>query len=198
MKNSSKNFCIIIDDFQSKKFFIQKNSVGLIKKCDKLTSNVFFIKDKVEIPLRNDQIKIINISKTGDEYESKVCDRCFKYLPTSSFENNRRKKGDKITKRPSCEECRSIKNGIKISNADRKLWRTTKKPPDYSLFKCPICQKVSIPGIKKIVLEHNHKTGKVRGYVCESCNTGIGRFDDDIAMLKRAIKWLNQDKKSLT
>ncbi len=197
MKDLSKQFCFIIDDFQSKEFFIKKKSVGLIKKCDKLTSNVFFIKDAVEIPLRNDQIKKINISETGDQYEFKVCDRCFKYLPTTSFPNNRYNKKF-LVRRPSCKACRAINDGKDISNADKKLWEATKKPPDYSLFECPICKKVSIPGIKKIVLEHNHKTGKVRGYVCESCNTGIGRFDDDIAMLKRAIKWLSQDKKSLT
>ena len=42
----------------------------------------------------------------------------------------------------------------------------------------------------QIVLDHNHKTGEVRGYLCESCNTGIGRFDDDVTILKRAITYL--------
>ena len=197
MKNSSKKFCIIIDDFQSKKFFVQKNSVGLIKKSNKSTSNVLFLKDNIEIQLSNDQIKKINISETGDQYEFKVCDRCFKYLPLSSFPDNRYNKNF-LKKRPSCKACRKINDGKNISPADKKLWEETKKPSDYSLFSCPICKKLSIPGIKKIVLDHNHKTGKVRGYVCESCNTGIGRFDDDIEILKGAIDWINQDKQSLT
>ena len=189
MKNSSKKFCIIIDDFQSKKFFIQKNSVGLIKKSNKSTSNVLFLKDNIEIQLSKDQIKKINISETGDQYEFKVCDRCFKYLPTSSFSDNRLKKDNVMTKRPSCKECRKINDGKNISSTDRKKWNA-KKPSNYELFECPICSKVSIADKTRIVLDHNHKTGKVRGFLCESCNTGIGRFDDDIEILKKAIHWL--------
>jgi len=45
--------------------------------------------------------------------------------------------------------------------------------------------------VSKIVLDHCHHTGNVRGYLCESCNTGIGRFDDDIEIIDRAINWLN-------
>ncbi len=38
--------------------------------------------------------------------------------------------------------------------------------------------------MSRIVLEHNHKTGEPRGYVCDSCNTGMGRFDDDVEIIE--------------
>ena len=59
------------------------------------------------------------------------------------------------------------------------------------IFECPICLKISIVGITKIVLDHNHSTGEIRGYLCESCNTGIGRFKDDVNILKNGIEWLS-------
>lgn len=134
----------------------------------------------------------IAITKTGDEYSHKICDRCYKHLPSDThFSNNRIKKGGKITKRPSCKACRKIKNGKSIKSQDRLKWETL-KPKLGQLFTCPICTKTSIGGVSKHVLDHNHQTGQVRGYLCESCNTGIGRFDDNVELVKNAITWLNQ------
>lgn len=144
------------------------------------------------VTLKKSNFNFVNILNTGDRFDFKICDRCFKLKLTNDFENNRIKKGGLITKRPSCRSCRKIKNGVAISTEDRKIW-DQKKPEIGDLFKCPICEKTSIAGISKHVLDHNHKTGEVRGFLCESCNTGIGRFDDDIKITKNAIKWLNQN-----
>lgn len=167
---------------------ILNKSVGLEISSDGNYVTIYFIKIDKKIKLEKDLIEYFNINKTGDNNEYKVCDRCFRHLKTSYFSNNRIKK-NAITKRPSCKDCRKIKDGIGISNKDRELWES-KKPKNYSIFECPICKKQSIAGISKIVLDHNHKNGKVRGYLCESCNTGIGRFDDDPKIIKNAIEWL--------
>jgi hypothetical protein len=139
--------------------------------------------------LDRDLIEIFDMTKTGDSCEHKVCDRCFKRLPSNHFSNNRHKKDNFITKRPSCKNCRKIKDGKSVSKMDRSVW-AAKKPKLFEPFTCPICNKTTIVGISKIVLDHNHTTGKVRGYLCESCNTGIGRFDDDTILVRRALDWL--------
>lgn len=51
--------------------------------------------------------------------------------------------------------------------------------------RCAICGLM-----KQLGLDHCHKTGKLRGYLCLKCNSGIGRFDDSISMLKRATEYL--------
>ena len=43
-----------------------------------------------------------------------------------------------------------------------------------------------------LAVDHNHKTGKVRGLLCNSCNTSLGKFKDDITLLKRAIEYLEE------
>jgi len=45
---------------------------------------------------------------------------------------------------------------------------------------------------KSLAVDHNHKTGKVRGLLCSSCNTSIGGFKDDPVLLKKAIHYLEK------
>jgi Recombination endonuclease VII len=42
-------------------------------------------------------------------------------------------------------------------------------------------------------IDHNHETGVVRGLLCEGCNLGLGKFRDDVELLKRAVEYLSRD-----
>jgi hypothetical protein len=59
--------------------------------------------------------------------------------------------------------------------------------------KCAICGKIETK--RRISVDHCHKTGKVRGLLCQLCNTSLGGFQDDIKRLERAIVYLNNNKK---
>jgi hypothetical protein len=39
-------------------------------------------------------------------------------------------------------------------------------------------------------VDHDHRTGKVRGILCRRHNLGLGHFDDDPLMLLRAVDYL--------
>lgn len=55
--------------------------------------------------------------------------------------------------------------------------------------KCKICLKPEIN--RQLSVDHDHKTGKVRGLLCNHCNRGLGSFYDNTEMLKAAIKYLS-------
>jgi len=58
---------------------------------------------------------------------------------------------------------------------------------------CWICKrKHYYKRYKRLRVDHNHKTGKYRGLLCDFCNLGLGRFNDDIKLLRRAIKYLQR------
>jgi DNA-directed RNA polymerase subunit RPC12/RpoP len=61
--------------------------------------------------------------------------------------------------------------------------------------KCGICKKKVVMGGKKATnrasLDHNHKTGKIRGILCGICNAALGFFQDDIRIVKEAVQWLS-------
>jgi len=39
-------------------------------------------------------------------------------------------------------------------------------------------------------IDHDHKTGKIRGSLCQTCNVGIGMFKDSPILLRKAIRYL--------
>lgn len=43
---------------------------------------------------------------------------------------------------------------------------------------------------KLICIDHNHKTGHFRGWLCANCNRGIGFLGDSIEGLQRAMYYL--------
>lgn len=54
---------------------------------------------------------------------------------------------------------------------------------------CCICKKKCT---RKLAVDHNHTTGKVRGLLCNSCNRGLGYFKDSLENLQQAITYLKE------
>lgn len=67
---------------------------------------------------------------------------------------------------------------------------------------CAICGKTEtrifkdrISGEMKIMnlcIDHDHITGLVRALLCHDCNTGLGKFKDDVNLLQTAIEYLKK------
>lgn len=54
---------------------------------------------------------------------------------------------------------------------------------------CAICGKECASG-KRLAIDHNHTTGRVRGLLCSNCNTSLGGFMDSEELLMSAVSYL--------
>lgn len=54
---------------------------------------------------------------------------------------------------------------------------------------CAICRQVS-RSAKPLCVDHDHKTGQVRGLLCQHCNTALGMLEDSPDRLKNALAYL--------
>ena len=84
-----------------------------------------------------------------------------------------------------CKEC-----DVARVRLNRRLYAENGPRPS----KCQLC------GEEKnfIQLDHCHETDKFRGWLCNSCNTGLGKLKDDVVMLERGIKYLKGELKNET
>lgn len=57
--------------------------------------------------------------------------------------------------------------------------------------KCLICEKhKSLNKNSKLFVDHCHVSKKVRGLLCDNCNKGLGVFQDNPALLLKAVEYL--------
>jgi len=125
--------------------------------------------------------------------EIKICRDCQKKLSIFLFEKNQRSMAGKIVRRGSCIDCRSDKKPIN-AKAKKEYEKINPSPKIGVKFTCPICQKtITRQYTNDVVLDHSHKTGKIRGWICRMCNSSMGMLGEDKETFLRAIQWLEKN-----
>lgn len=65
---------------------------------------------------------------------------------------------------------------------------------------CAICAKPESTEIKgkvtSLAVDHDHETGAIRALLCSNCNRGLGLFNDDPALLAKAVDYVISYKRS--
>ena len=140
----------------------------------------------------------MDVMTTLEKPYTKKCYRCLEVLPRDRFHTSvRRKDGLKIW----CKTCSSKWN---MNYHYKRKYGLTKEQVDQMHedrnFKCDICngsqqpRQVGKTGFfsDKLAVDHCHKTGKVRGLLCNVCNTFLGAVKDDIKILKTMINYIER------
>jgi Recombination endonuclease VII len=76
----------------------------------------------------------------------------------------------------------------------KRNWRL-RKLEEKSSRSCPVscelCGKV--PQGKRLAWDHNHATGEFRGWLCDTCNRGLGLFNDDPILMRKAANYVESN-----
>lgn len=131
------------------------------------------------------------------------CTKCNIEKPNSEYT---RKNTDsrKRKYKSSCKECGRDDWKKYANTLTRKIYKLKYffdlKYEDWLLLvekqgnKCAICKKSEDMLNRNLAIDHCHITGKVRGLLCNSCNLGLGKFEDNVELLKVAIKYIEENK----
>ena len=92
---------------------------------------------------------------------------------------------------------RRVKRDRKVAAHDRKVQVTYGlNPGEYDALyraqggRCYICQRAKGTGRRKLAVDHDHRTGEVRGLLCSTCNQFIGQVRDNPAAGERLAEYL--------
>ena len=119
----------------------------------------------------------------GKEDDVRECKECHKTLPSTAFTTHTMRSNGAFALLNGCRECKSreeARRKIVLKNAPPK-------PDD-----CANCHKN-----KKLQVDHIHGTLIFRGWVCRSCNTGIGALGDNLEGVLQAAIYLEPDMKKI-
>jgi len=96
--------------------------------------------------------------------------------------------------RRSCKPCLRRQKVMRIYNLTDEEYDNL-----YSDPRCHICgeqeTQVVYGKVKELSVDHCHDGGHVRGLLCQSCNVGLGAFQDDVGKLLAAVQYLLNEEK---
>ena len=127
---------------------------------------------------------------------NKICSKCKKYLPptTEFFFQDIRLKGGLANPCKQCKKEYARSEHAKIMNRGRAMrYLYGLKIAEYNrLFniqngRCAICEKHQFELKRRLDVDHDHKTGKIRGLLCNYCNKIIERHINDPSNFKNPI-----------
>ncbi len=131
------------------------------------------------------------------ELVTKRCPRCGESKALAEFTRDRAKKSGYHAYCKTCNYLRlKEKLGSEYYRNYRKEWELSHRygmsTAEFDVRaksqdgRCAICSKV----VDRLVVDHDHSTGKVRALLCISCNGLLGLAGDSKDVLEAAIRYL--------
>ena len=125
------------------------------------------------------------VKMAGEEKDICECTNCHRLLPTMAFASSGKLRGDGANyPRKVCREC-----CYSIERERRELRKNAPPKPEY----CDCCHKKT----KKLEMDHCHGSIVFRGWLCKTCNSGVGKLGDDLPGVLKAAVYLENDKNKI-
>lgn len=154
--------------------------------------------------------------------KSKICSICRKNKPLDNFyKESRRADGHGYLCKPCCKEYlgnRYRANPEHFKKIQLKYLKNNPQKRKSSILKhqfgitieqydmmikmqnglCAICEELETAKhqngiVKQLSVDHNHKSGKIRGLLCHRCNLSIGLLKEDRKIFINALKYLEKN-----
>jgi hypothetical protein len=191
LKSGRNSWCKACKNIASSNLNYPMETTGhkICNRCKQDLDITEFHKDRREKDGRRSYCKHCNRAYKKNTFEAmlignKQCSVCGEIKPIIEFPKNRYSKDGRGA---GCKHCDYLRG--KNSRYNKQYGISL---DEYSVWyrkqggKCSICERVQ----NILVVDHHHKTGKVRGLLCSNCNTGIGLLQDDSNIMQKATNYI--------
>lgn len=122
----------------------------------------------------------------------KTCTCCKKELHESEFHKRTYASGN-IGLQNKCKKCTTEvrRSYYKPHEVMRRKFNLSETEYE-NLISVNNCQVCSRDITEKKCIDHCHTTEKIRGVLCNNCNTALGLVNDDVQILSKLIQYLEQ------
>ena len=105
-----------------------------------------------------------------------TCEYCDQVIPIHKYS----------TSKYCSDFCRWSVANLKLYGLSAKDYKEMLKEQKHV---CKVCENDC-----KLYVDHCHMSGKVRGLICQKCNSGIGFLGDSYDNVKRALEYLDSSR----
>jgi hypothetical protein len=88
------------------------------------------------------------------------------------------------------ETIRAKQRAYYVANRETLRRKGVSKPTRPCPEKCEVCGQKSLNGRRRLSCEHDHATGRFRGWLCHACNTALGNVKDSPTILRALAAYL--------
>lgn len=138
-------------------------------------------------PVKNREASRLRVKKWLQTDKGKATRR---RLSLAYYHRNKDKILEK--KRPNYKVINAKSRAYRLDYALRKRYGITTKQyeemKEKQDGKCAICHNVP----ERLVVDHNHTTGKVRELLCDACNFALGALKEDVLRFEAAITYIQK------
>ena len=160
---------------------------GLQNQCS-LCQNSYW-KSKKQISKEEAEKYLQDKLKSGELFQCKSC----KHEKLADAFYYQRRYGSVVLALNKCKDCQTNYQRNKAFGITDEDFNTLLEKQNH---KCAICgvdhdyYRSYTQNGRRFAVDHNHKTGEIRGLLCDKCNRGIGYFKDSEQLLSCAILYL--------
>ena len=136
---------------------------------------------------------------------TKTCNKCNETKELHEFYTKRRKAQYPNSAAGVSSDCRRCFNinrqtytrknpDVVRNNGLKRSYGITLEDYNKMLYEqkacCKACGRHQSEFERVLVVDHNHKTGQIRGLLCSPCNVSLGMLEEDVMRMKRLISYI--------
>lgn len=127
----------------------------------------------------------------------KKCYMCKKELPLEDFHSDKSKSDGKSSRCKKCNKihCRKYQPSREKHRVYELMYYYGMTESEYNklvLQQQGVCAICGTNKEGRLAVDHNHKTGNIRGLLCRPCNSAIGLFKESPTLLRKAASYLEK------